>query len=307
VSQLARRVWRVSPRSQHLRKQEKRLAIGFCSELIASSNLCQRIRQKLTQDRNTPFDNFMHRVLLRPLPTNAISRIRLLAKEMAEGAAEGIWEIELYYESEQRGDFGATTFITDTYRPTEFEEYLQKRWSKKHPDWKLLAVNGYVKWLNGGVRLLEKAFQLLDEVQPAEIFISYRRNESSAFALLVLARLKSFDLNAFLDMSIQAGDDWHAQLEDEVDKRDYFILLLGGKETLISPYVRREIEWAMQSNSIIIPIWHNEFEYKSSAFDVSPEIDRMLSMTHTIRVLEESASAYNTAIVELLNRFGITP
>ncbi len=40
---------------------------------------------------------------------------------------------------------------------------------------------------------------------------------------------------------------------------------------------------------------------------VTPEIDAALNNTHTIRVLEESASAYNTAIVELLNRFGITP
>ena len=28
---------------------------------------------------------------------------------------------------------------------------------------------------------------------------------------------------------------------------------------------------------------------------------------HTIRVLEESAVGYNNALVELLNRFGVTP
>jgi hypothetical protein len=33
----------------------------------------------------------------------------------------------------------------------------------------------------------------------------------------------------------------------------------------------------------------------------------MLRTTHTIRVLEESALGYNNAIVELLNRFGVTP
>lgn len=34
---------------------------------------------------------------------------------------------------------------------------------------------------------------------------------------------------------------------------------------------------------------------------------QLLNTRHTIRVLEESALAYNNAIVELLNRFGITP
>ena len=32
-----------------------------------------------------------------------------------------------------------------------------------------------------------------------------------------------------------------------------------------------------------------------------------ISETNAIRVTDESASGYNTAIVELLNRFGITP
>jgi hypothetical protein len=32
-----------------------------------------------------------------------------------------------------------------------------------------------------------------------------------------------------------------------------------------------------------------------------------LASRHTIRVLEESALAYNNAIIELLNRFGVTP
>ena len=41
--------------------------------------------------------------------------------------------------------------------------------------------------------------------------------------------------------------------------------------------------------------------------DVDQEVKDAIQQTNAIRVTDESASGYNTAIVELLNRFGITP
>ena len=70
---------------------------------------------------------------------------------------------------------------------------------------------------------------------------------------------------------------------------------------------REEIEWAKAAGAIMLPVWHNGFVYRSSDWNLPPEIDHILGTTHTIRVLEESALAYNNALVELLNRFGITP
>jgi hypothetical protein len=64
----------------------------------------------------------------------------------------------------------------------------------------------------------------------------------------------------------------------------------------------------MDAGLTIIPVWHNDFEYKSEDWgNVPVRIDQMLKNTHAIRVREESALDYNTAIVELLNRFGVTP
>ena len=37
------------------------------------------------------------------------------------------------------------------------------------------------------------------------------------------------------------------------------------------------------------------------------DVTNVINRTNAIRVLDESASGYNTAIVELLNRFGIAP
>ncbi|MBZ0276220.1 MAG: hypothetical protein K8I60_08755, partial [Anaerolineae bacterium] len=69
----------------------------------------------------------------------------------------------------------------------------------------------------------------------------------------------------------------------------------------------KEITWAIESGLSIIPVWHNGFTYRSADWSLAPAVDQALSKTHTIRVIEESAVAYNNALVELLNRFGVTP
>lgn len=236
---------------------------------------------------------FLTKVGGRPLPNNPMARIRTLAKELAEGAAEGVW--------------GASFSI---FRGAVNEEpvhrYLTERWHDDFPHLALLINNDYLKEGTNELYITKAAFSLLEDVEPATIFISYRREDSSAFALLVLARLKAAGLNAFLDLAIQPGKNWRNHIREEIKAREYLILLIG-LNTLHSEVVREEVEWALESAATIIPIWHNRFAYKPGETDLPPEIDRVLKNTHTIRVLEESALAYNNAIIELLNRFGITP
>ncbi|MBC7872003.1 MAG: toll/interleukin-1 receptor domain-containing protein, partial [Chitinophagaceae bacterium] len=205
---------------------------------------------------------------------------------------------------------GTYVYIYDFDAP-ELVDYIKRRWNDTYPKMSLLVDNGYSEIdLNNrfiaGYKLTKSAFDLLEAVEPASIFISYKRRESSAFALLVLARLKEHSLNAFVDLTIQPGDNWQKHLKEQIQKRDYFVLLLS-KTSLESEVVHQEIQWAMESGSAILPIWHGGFIYKSGEFTVPPEVDHLLNTTHTVRVLEESALAYNNAIIELLNRFGITP
>jgi hypothetical protein len=176
----------------------------------------------------------------------------------------------------------------------------------QYPNLTLLVSNGYLQADNNDLYLTRAAFDLLQEAEPASIFISYKRSESSAFALLVLARLKQAGLEPFLDLALVPGENWSEGLKERIGKYDYLIALLG-RETLKSKVVIQEIQWALEAHLNIIPIWHNGFVYKSGEWKLPPEIDEALSNRHTIRVLEESALAYNNAIVELLNRFGITP
>jgi hypothetical protein len=245
-------------------------------------------------------EQFIARVKSRPLSNNPMTRVRTLAKELAEGAVEGVWGLSI---SSFRGVVNEAPVLT----------YLDERWSDSAPNLGLLVSNGYLS-LNTNpqnssqatLNIGKSAFDLLEENEPSSIFISYRRDDSSAFALLVLARLKAEGLNAFLDLAIQPGANWRTHIQNEITSRDNLILLLG-KQTLSSDVVREELVWAAQSGTNIIPIWHNRYVYRSGEFDLPTDIDLLLQNTHTIRVLEESALGYNNAITELLNRFGITP
>jgi hypothetical protein len=243
------------------------------------------------------FDAFLNKILQRPLPTHPMARVRTFAKELVEGAAEGVWatEIRLF-----RGE------IIGGITEENVQTYLSKRWDGKQPHLWLLVTNGYLVERENYLVMTKAAFDLLDEVEAATIFISYKRSASSAFALLVLARLKAEGLEPFLDMSLVPGEDWQAGLKERIEKYDHFIVLLG-KDTLSSPEVIKEIVWALEAGLAIIPIWHGGFKYAPDKWNLPQQVDASLRETHTIRVLEESALGYNNAIVELLNRFGITP
>ena len=248
-------------------------------------------------------DEFIEKVCQRPLPNNPMARIRTLAKELAEGAAEELWSISI------QGVPSSAQWNKWVPISKELNKYLLDRWNDHYPSWTLLRANQYLDYREGtgtGFYITDLAFDLLEEAPLSTIFISYKRSESSAFALLVLARLKQAGLDAFLDLTLEPGEDWHAGLKERIQQRDFFILLLG-KETLTSEVVRKEIAWALEGDAVVIPVWHNSFEYKTGKWDVSSEIDAVLRNNHSVRVLEESALAYNNAIVELLNRFGITP
>lgn len=242
---------------------------------------------------------FIERVQKRALPQNIMARVRALAKELAEGAAEGVWGVEISTFRGAPNDRGV-------------HEYFAKRWADAPPHLGILVSNGYLAFdptvgsAQGTLTITKAAFDLIEEAEPANIFISYKRSESSAFALLALARLKAAGLEPFLDLALVPGDDWEKGLKERIQKYQYLIAILG-QETLKSEVCVKEISWAIESGLAIIPIWHNGFSYKSGEWDVSMKVDAALSKTHTIRVIEESALGYNNAIVEMLNRFGVTP
>ncbi len=242
-----------------------------------------------------------------PKESGPISEIRQLAREWAMGVHRNLWPP------------GFSGWIDLAIRkggaPNDknFVLYLDLRWPNDRFDNLLerLEGHGYIR----NHRLIQSAFQLLQETTPYNVFVSYKRSDSSAFALLVSFRLNERGLVPFVDMATKVGDKWYDELHKRIKECGYFIVLLG-RNTLKSDMTTQEIKWAIQyrdqgkenKEKIIIPIWHSGFNVKHKRWDcVDDIIKNEVNDTNAIRVLDESASGYNTAIVKLLNRFGITP
>ncbi len=234
-----------------------------------------------------------------PIPKGDAARVKLLAKELAMGYDKSLWQ--------QIGEW------VGSGAPHPTNSCLRRNFNSRWHIWNLgdsldrLRHHGFSTVGQIHEELTQAAFDLLEETEPYTIFISYRRLDSSALALLVLARLKEHDLVPFVDMALEAGGKWHADLEARVKDCDYFIILLG-KDTLSSDMTVREIRWAVENDRAIIPLWHSGFDIGDGKWaNVGETVKDAIQQTNAIRVADESASGYNSAIVELLGRFDIMP
>ncbi len=240
-----------------------------------------------------------------PAPTDPLDRIHALARDLAYGAITGQWssKINLSWAGPEQ-----YSWISQEGSTAAIDDYLEKKWNNDHPSANVLMSFGYFSLLaerDSGTTvylLTDKAFALLQKpTAPPSVFISYRRSQSSALGLLIVARLKAVGVpNPFIDMVIDPGAEWQALLEKTVRQSRFFIALIG-PGTLDSTYVKQEIEWALNTpDQIIIPFWHDGF---------SPGADypESLGTRNAIRLKEESAEEYELAIIKLLNRLGYTP
>ena len=248
-------------------------------------------------------DKFLEERSNIPIPNGDAAWVKLLAKEVALGIHRQLWSSAFLIALFRDG----VAQIEDS----KLESYLRARWQDHDVSYitQLLKGHGYLEYSDGSTWLTptEKAYELVDVVEPFNIFISYRRLDSSALALLVLARLKEHSLVPFVDMALQAGGNWHADLEERIESCDYFIILLG-KDTLSSTMTVKEIQWAIQYKKTIIPLWHSGFNLNDEKWaKIDGDVNDAIQQTNAIIVQGESAKEYNSAIVELLNRFGVTP
>lgn len=247
-----------------------------------------------------------------PIPKDSVGKIRAFARDLAYGALVGDWSSKFVM------NYGDGRFATEEWT---LKNYLAQKWDSNPPNLYLLVSFGYIQDQRHEVPtppnfkaplpvvweyiLTDKAFALLEQPSATSVFISYRRGESSTFALLLLARFQMIGLEPFLDLNIEPGNEWHAQLEHEVKRRDYFICLVG-PTTLESEYVREEIAWALAAKARMIPIWHNQFNDTALAAIQKryPELGDFFAR-QAIRVEQENPIAYEGAITQLLNRFGM--
>jgi hypothetical protein len=228
-----------------------------------------------------------------------IDRVHEFARDLAYGVANGWWEP--HFNVTYYGGGGKDWYAG---RPTPegmeiFDQLTEKKWGKLIPSENVMVTFGYFERESSEVfNLTHKAFTLLEKPhRPPNIFISYKRDQSSAFGLLIEARLRiAGNPNPFIDKNIVAGEEWDKRLEESIKNSRYFVCLIGTR-TLESPIVHQEIAWAEQYGCVIISIWHGGAKIDAAT-------PPGLAKRHAIVVSGESAREYENAVNELLNSLG---
>lgn len=90
------------------------------------------------------------------------------------------------------------------------------------------------------------------------IFISYAKVDTRLLALKIRDTLRSIPgLTAWMDESIESGEDWALQIQDEIDRSELMLVLLSpdvNRTTTPRSFVLREIHYAQDNNKAILPV-----------------------------------------------------
>lgn len=246
------------------------------------------------------------------VPANPVARYRLLAVELAEGMSYGLWQAEI----EMPGRSRPLLSELPVSRRTFIEQYFIKRWRGNPPDFSLLQVSGYLvpSTREGHFIVTPAALDLMERqlMSRIKIFISYSRDDSSAFALLLYDRFKQLGVDVFLDViSLRGGVSWPDVLKQNIQQSQHFILLIG-RSTLRSQHVWREIIWAYQYQLNIIPIWHNGYHYQPNTeleqrlpAALKQLLRVLLADTHTLIVEKENPDLYDHTVQRIFRMLDI--
>jgi len=95
----------------------------------------------------------------------------------------------------------------------------------------------------------------------SEIFISYRRDDTSGHAIHIAEHLgEKFGAdNVFLDTGMRPLEKWPIKIEEALDNAKVIVVLVGKRwlsDRLFdnNDYVRKEIEWGIRRNIRVIPV-----------------------------------------------------
>lgn len=241
-----------------------------------------------------------------PIPDDPVERLYALAKDFAYGVVRGEYSPDFTVIDE----LGSEYWVGHGNQPqvAAFHTLLEK-WSIPELLASTLEIFGLVRFIgrtesdNRRYALTSKALSLLERpAQAPSVFICYQRAESSAFALLIESRLRERGIHAFLDRMLEGGAEWESVIQDTIQNKITHLICAIGPKSLHSQNVRNEIHWATGANKTVIPIWHNGFDPALSMLPDDPATLDFINRRNAIRVLEENALAYDTAITQLLNQ-----
>jgi len=253
-----------------------------------------------------------------PLPTNPAKKPQRFIRDLAWGFFNGHWQNEFLIQYADIPSFHAQ-FLSRNSGP--LGQYIMNRWENRPPDARTLISSRFLEYSHESgdphiqvFRLTDKGLSLAGVASAASVFISYRRSESTSFAMLIVCRMKEYGSIPFLDeqpdrddqaVALKLGRPWRLDLKDAIEKRDTVIALIG-PTTLQSLAVRQELDWALAANKDIIPVWHNQFQLDNSDHvpsELHPDIRAAVTEGNAVHVETERPSQYEMAITRLLSNF----
>lgn len=229
-----------------------------------------------------------------PLPKDPLQCVERFARDLAWGAVTGEWSANFIVV---RYGMGTMSW----YDP--LVPYIEGVWNDDPPDLYLLESLGYVDKVGDEAwQLTRNAFELLKQPSPISIFISYRRHVSSALAMLIWSELRVDGFTPFLDIrGLELGDEWHAVLERQVKSSSIFIIIVG-PETLESPYIQSELQWAFETEDLrIIPILHGGV----TPDDLKNSLVPNLAEKHLITIQNDVSAHIHNALDQLRSLLGV--
>lgn len=259
----------------------------------------------LEDGKRDEFQNWLDRVRQHPTPLNPKAAARIYAKELAEGAYKGFWETTFVRDDTRR----RLKIVSPMFMANFLAEYQEERWQKQEPRIEILeALQLVEKYATKNYKLSKAALELVDDLEPYSVFISYSRKQSSAFALLVHTWLNNEGYRAFIDKELNVGAQWEATLRKRIENCDYMVLILG-EDSLPSENILNEIKWAVEFNVQIIPIWHHGYDFASARQHLPEVLFNAVNELHAPPIADENPLYYETAIRGLINRLslGVTP
>jgi hypothetical protein len=102
-------------------------------------------------------------------------------------------------------------------------------------------------------------------VESNSVFISYRRETSDFVARAVFLSLKQHGYDVFMDVESIAAGKFDTIILEEIAARPYFLLILTPncltRCKKVNDWLRREIEQALSTERIIVPVTAHGFDY----------------------------------------------
>lgn len=136
-----------------------------------------------------------------------------------------------------------------------------------------------------------------------QVFISYRRADSTILAHYVAEHLEKNHITAFVDVrQVDGGGLFPDRLRQAIEDAPILVCLLGST-TLDSEWVRQEIEHAHQHDKILIPVFQESYRSPTSSLD---EHIAALLESDGIHIFDKRGLYVDNAIHDLIHMIQAT-